>query len=84
MRQGRPRNFFAQVFRYPQRAIHAGLREDDRKLFAAEATRQVRGTTRRMGDRGRDGPQAGVPRRMPVGVVVALEEVDIDEQERER
>jgi len=84
MRDAPPRNFVAYALRDGQRADQVGSRQHDRELFTAVARCEIARAPghgpRSVGDR----PQRIVTGDVTVAVVVALEVVDVEHQQRER
>ena len=66
-----------------QRALAAGVGQDQRELVAAEPRDDV-GFARARADHRRRFDQRPAAEQMPVGVVDRLEAVEIDEQQRQR
>src|SRR5205085_8110368 len=68
---------------HAQRAFRLGLREDDRELVAAVASRYVR-RAQRARDLGADGAKEAVADDVSKAIVHSFEPVEIDHRERQR
>ena len=79
----RPADQHAQLVGERGRVLHVGLREDEHELLAAVSAEHVRRPQVRPEHVG-DAAQHNVARVVAVGVVDRLEEVDVDEADRER
>src|SRR3974390_2960452 len=74
----------ADLIRNEGRALLIGVGKDDGELFAAEAGHQVAGAGDYVHCRLCDLLEAAVSAQMTIGVVVELEEIDVDQDHRER
>ncbi|CCK05176.1 hypothetical protein BN129_3995 [Cronobacter sakazakii 701] len=70
--------------RQRQRFFAGGIRQHDRELFSTVTRHQIAGAQRHHLQRIADKPQTGVPGGMAAAVVVALEEIDIEHNQRHR
>src|SRR5437868_4855502 len=68
----------------PDRAGRIRRRQQQRELLAAVAGDQIVGPARHGGERVRHPPQASVSGQVAKGVVVGFEEVDVEQDERQR
>ena len=82
--QGQALDARAQPLGHLLRAGLVGIGQHHGQLFPAIARRHVAGPLYRLGQRAAHGLQAGIARHMAVGIVVALEVVQVDQQQRQR
>src|SRR5260370_13368902 len=82
--QGQALDARAQPLGHLLRAGLVGIGQHHGQLLPAIARRHVAGPLHRLGQRAAHGLQAGIARHMAVGIVVALEVVQVDQQQRQR
>jgi len=73
----------ADALGYGQGAFDVSVGEDDGELFSAKTRSCICGALESAGDDGRDAAQALVAADVSVEIVVGLEEIDVDQKERE-